>query len=63
VAEVLPLGSRSYVVYLDDRDDKERSERILKRAVLQIDDRVTDLYVDAAVPENVSELEKDNYRG
>jgi hypothetical protein len=53
----------SFIVRLAERDDPIRAEQILRAAVLQIDDRVTDLYAGAQAPENVSQLEKDNYRG
>ena len=48
-------------IVLADRDDRARALRILHAAVLQINDRVTDLYAGQAMPARTSELERENY--
>lgn len=50
-------------IRLADKDDRARALRILRAAVLQINDVVSDLYEGAVMPARTSELEKDNYRG
>ena len=50
-----------FMVMLAERDDIERARRILNAAILQINDRVTDLYAGQAMPARTSELERENY--
>lgn len=50
-----------WLITIGHNDDFDRAERILTAAVLQINDRVIELYKGETAPHNVSELEKGNY--
>lgn len=52
-----------FEVRLSPRDDYDRARRILRKAVLEINDRVAELYDNGVMPPRVSESERENYRG
>lgn len=48
-------------IRLGPKDDRARALRIIRAAVLEINDVVAELYEGAVMPARVSELERKNY--